>query len=75
MYGQGISYEADVLNMALKYGAVKKTGSTLSFEGEKLGVGFENARLKLKEDKKILEAIKKKTLEIIEKTETSTKTK
>ena len=73
MYGEGISYEGDVLNAAIKYEVIKKTGSTFSFEGEKLGVGFENARLKLKEDKKILEAIKKKTIETIEKPEVTAK--
>jgi recombination protein RecA len=62
MYGEGISYEGDVLNMALKVGVVKKTGNTLRFEGEKLGVGLEASREKLKQDKKLLEEIKKKTL-------------
>ncbi|MBI2515082.1 recombinase RecA, partial [Candidatus Wolfebacteria bacterium] len=62
MYGEGISYEGDVLNVALRAGVVKKTGNTLSFENEKLGVGAEASREKLKGDKKLLEEIKKKTL-------------
>lgn len=62
MYGEGISYEGDVLNMALKAGVVKKTGNTLSFEEEKLGVGLEACREKLKADKKLLGEIEKKTL-------------
>lgn len=62
MYGEGISYEGDVLNMALKAGVVKKTGNTLSFEDEKLGVGIEASRGKLKADKKLLGEIEKKTL-------------
>ncbi|MBI2098784.1 MAG: recombinase RecA, partial [Candidatus Wildermuthbacteria bacterium] len=53
MYGEGISYEGDVLNTALKAGVVKKTGNTLSFEDEKLGVGIEASREKLKADKKL----------------------
>ena len=65
MYGEGISYAGDVLNMALKFGVVKKNGNTLSYEGEKLGVGIEATREKLKEDKKILDEVKKKTLEAI----------
>ena len=60
MYGEGISYEADVLNAALRYGVVTKSGASFSFEGEKLGTGFDNVRLKLKEDKKTLSAIKEK---------------
>jgi len=62
IYGEGISYEGDVLNMAIKAGVVKKTGNTYSFENEKLGVGLEAAREKLKENKKLSEEIKKKTL-------------
>jgi len=60
MYGEGISYEADVLNAAIKYGVVQKSGASYSFEGEKLGTGFENVREKLKEDGKILNSIKEK---------------
>lgn len=60
MFGEGISYEADVLNTAIKYGVIKKNGASFSFGEEKLGVGFDNVRLKLKEDKKLLEAIKKR---------------
>ena len=67
MYGTGISYESDVLNTAVKYGIVKKSGASYSFGDEKLGVGFDNIREKLKEEKKILEAIKKETSKIAEK--------
>jgi len=63
LFGEGISYEGDVLNASLARGVVKKSGASFSFEGEKLGVGFENARAKLKEDKKTLEAIKGEILE------------
>ncbi|MFA5173279.1 MAG: recombinase RecA [Candidatus Paceibacterota bacterium] len=65
MWGEGISYESDVLTAAMKYGVVSKSGSTLSFEGEKIAVGFDNAKNKLKEDKKLLDSIKKKVLEKI----------
>jgi recombination protein RecA len=63
MYGEGISYEGDVLNMGIKSGVVKKNGNTYSFENEKLGVGLEASREKLKQDKKLLGEIKKKVLE------------
>lgn len=62
IYGEGISYEGDILNSAIKCGIVKKTGNTYGFEGEKLGVGLEASREKLKENKKLLEEIKKKIL-------------
>ncbi len=67
LYGEGISYESDVLNTAVKYEVIKKNGASYSMDGEKLGNGFDNVRLRLKEDKKLLESIKKKTIEASEK--------
>lgn len=66
MFTEGISYEGDVLNQALKYGIAKKTGNTYSFEGEKLGVGQEASKERLRSDKKLLESLKKKTLVAVE---------
>ncbi len=63
LFGEGISYEADVLNTAVKYGVVSKNGASYSFNGEKLGNGFDNVREKLKEDKKLLTTIEKATRE------------
>lgn len=63
MYGAGISYEADVLNSGIKYGTITKAGASYSFGDIKLGVGFDNVRLKLQEDKKLLHDIEKKTKE------------
>jgi len=66
MYGEGISYDGDVLTTAINHGVVTKSGASYSFGGEKLGVGFENVKAKLKEDKKLLKEIKKKVLMAIE---------
>lgn len=60
MYGSGMSYEADVANAALKYGVITKAGASYSFDGEKLGVGIENVKARLVEDKKLLHAIEQK---------------
>ncbi len=65
MFGQGISYEGDVLNAALKHGVVTKSGSTYSMEGQKLGVGFDKIAEALKEDKKLLNELKKKTEAVV----------
>jgi len=62
LYGEGISYEGDVLNTAMNYGVVKKSGASYSFGEEKLGVGFDNVREKLKGDVKLLAEIKRQTL-------------
>ncbi|MDE2096086.1 MAG: recombinase RecA [Patescibacteria group bacterium] len=62
MYGEGISYDNDVINTALRLGIISKAGASYSLDGEKLGVGIEKIRERFKEDKKMFEEVKKKTL-------------
>jgi len=50
LYGEGISRETDLIDLGLSHGLVEKTGTWLSFEGERLGQGRENARVLLKEN-------------------------
>ncbi len=64
MYGEGISYESDVAAAGLKYGVITKAGASYGFEGEKLGVGIENVKVRLQEDKKLLHEIEKKIREL-----------
>jgi len=66
IFGIGVSYESDVLNAALTNGVVTKAGASYGFEGERLAVGMDNAMTRLREDKKLLNAIEKKTLAAIE---------
>lgn len=58
LFTEGICYEKDILDYAIKKGIVKKEASTYSFNGEKLGVGIPNVVKLLKEDKELLEEIK-----------------
>src|SRR3990167_5962581 len=60
LFGEGISYEGDVLSAALAHGVVTKSGASYSMEGERLGVGFDAVKEKLKEDKKLLQEMKQK---------------
>jgi len=53
MYNEGISYSKDLLNLGLKYGLVKKTGTTYFFNDIKLGVGVDAASESIKGDAKI----------------------
>jgi len=62
MWNEGISYEADVLTVAIKSGIVSKSGATLSFNNEKIAVGFDNSKNVLKENKDLLKLIKEATL-------------
>ena len=66
LYGEGISYEGDVLNTAVRYDVVTRAGASYSFGEKKLGVGFDTVRKVLQEDKKLLESIKKATTKAFE---------
>ena len=49
LYGQGIARENEIIEMAVSMNLIEKHGSWLSYNGEKLGQGKENARLYLLE--------------------------
>lgn len=68
-YNEGISYEADVVNTALKYGVVSRAGASYSFGETRLGTGFEAARAFLKGDPKLTAEIVKAVREAAEKGE------
>jgi len=67
MYNEGISRSGDLLDIGVKYGVVTKSGNSYSFDGTKLGVGRERAKLSLKETPKvyseILKAVKERARE------------
>jgi recombination protein RecA len=64
-YNQGISYFADLINLALKQGLIKKSGSWFQFGDKKLGQGQEGAKKFLEENPKVAEEIKKAILQKI----------
>jgi recombination protein RecA len=51
LYGEGISREGDLLDLAANQNIVEKSGSWFSYKGERIGQGRENARAFLKENK------------------------
>ncbi len=53
LFGEGISYTASILDAALKYNLVEKSGSWYSYNGEKIGQGRENAIAFLKDNQDI----------------------
>ncbi len=57
MFNEGISYEGDLLNTGLKYGIIKKSGNTYLFKDEKLGVGIESSKEKIRGNKELLKEI------------------
>ena len=67
LYGEGISSEGDLLDLGVDKGVIEKSGTWLSFSGERMGQGRENARVFLKENKDIREKIEhalRKKLEV-----------
>ncbi len=67
LYGEGISREGDLIDLGVEKGLLEKSGTWISFGGERMGQGRENARVFLKENKDIrdkLETALRKKLEI-----------
>ncbi|MFL2983206.1 MAG: recombinase RecA [Candidatus Neomarinimicrobiota bacterium] len=62
MYGKGISYEGDLLDLAVSGDIVEKTGAWYSFEDMKIGQGRENVKTYLKDNKEVLASITKKVM-------------
>jgi recombination protein RecA len=63
LYGQGISKEGELLDIASEEGIVEKAGAWYSYEGERIGQGRENARDFLREHKDIAGKIETKVRE------------
>src|SRR5215471_1903712 len=57
MYGEGISREGDLLDLAVDKRIVEKSGAWFAYNGERLGQGRENAKQFLKENPDIFRAI------------------
>ena len=53
MYGEGISKNGEILDLATKDGLVEKAGAWYSYNGERIGQGRENAKIYLKENPKV----------------------
>jgi recombination protein RecA len=57
MYGQGISREGSLLDVAVELGFIKKSGAWFTYEGEQLGQGRENVKTYLKENPQLMAEI------------------
>ena len=61
MYGEGVSHEGELIDLAVDAGIIDKSGAWFSYNGEKIGQGKENAKLLLKEKKDLCQEIETKT--------------
>src|SRR6187455_2849485 len=57
MYGEGISREGDLLDLAVNHNIVEKSGAWFSYRGERLGQGRDNVKNMLKTNPDLLERI------------------
>ena len=57
MYGKGISYAGDLLDLALQGGVVEKMGSWFSYKGEEIAQGREKVKTLLETDDKLMKSV------------------
>ena len=60
MYGEGVSKEGELVDLASDVGIIDKSGAWYSYNGEKIGQGKENVKALLKENTKLKEEIETK---------------
>ncbi len=65
IFGQGISKTSCVLDLALEFNLIQKTGSWFSFNGEKIGQGRENAKKYIEENPEVYDDLVKTIKELL----------
>jgi len=60
MYGKGISKSGNILDLAVEYGFVEKSGAWYSYEGQRIGQGRENAKKFLEDNPEVMETLDRK---------------
>ena len=63
MYGEGVSCEGEIIDLASEAGILEKSGAWYSYQGEKLGQGKENVKLLLKDNQELKEELEAKVRE------------
>ena len=62
-YGKGISYTASLLNLAVQFDIIAKSGAWFSYNDMRIGQGRDNARRYLEENPDVAAEVKEKVLE------------
>lgn len=57
LFGKGISRAGEILDLAVEYGIVKKSGAWFSYNGGKLGQGRDSVRDSIEENKELMEEL------------------
>ncbi|MBR1817619.1 MAG: DNA recombination/repair protein RecA, partial [Bacilli bacterium] len=63
MYGEGVSREGEVIDIASDLNILEKSGAWYSYNGEKVGQGKENVKQLLKENKELMNELEEKVRE------------
>ncbi len=63
MYGEGVSHEGELIELATNANIIEKSGAWFSYKGEKIGQGKENVKLLLKDNKELCKEIEEATKE------------
>ena len=63
MYGQGVSYEGELVDLATEANIIEKSGAWYSYNGNKIGQGKENVKMLFKDNKELSKEIDKKVRE------------
>lgn len=63
MFGEGISYEGDLLDLAAEIDVISKSGAWYAYQGNKIGQGRENAKIFLKDNPDICADVDRKVRE------------
>ncbi len=63
MYGEGVSREGEIIDIASDLNILDKSGAWYSYNGEKIGQGKENVKALLKENKELMEELETKVRE------------
>ena len=66
MYGEGVSKEGEIVDLASEAGIIEKSGAWYSYNGEKLGQGKENVKELLKTNSALCNELEEKTREYYE---------
>ena len=69
MYGEGISKESEVIDLASQLGIMDKSGAWYYYKGEKIGQGKENVKAMLKNNKDLLDEIEKQVRDYFSKSD------
>jgi recombination protein RecA len=62
LYGEGISREGDLIDLASNLGVIEKSGTWYTYKDERIGQGRENARSYMKQNPKVMEDVRAEVL-------------